>query len=45
MSRILINLTATPYVDLNLANCCTTKGISCTTDPEEIEVMELERYG
>jgi len=45
MSRILTDLTATPYVDWNLGNCCTAKGIGCTTNPEEIEVMELERYG
>ena len=35
---------ATPYVSRNLVNCRTAVGTSCTTNPEEIEVMELEGY-
>ena len=26
-------------------NCYTTVGTSCTTNPQQIEVMELEHYG
>ena len=32
----------TACVSQNLVNCCTTLGTSCTTNPEQIEVMELE---
>ena len=35
---------ATRAVSQNLVNRCTTVGTSCTTNPEEIEVMELEDY-
>jgi len=28
----------------NLVNCCTTVGASCTTNPQHVEVMELEGY-
>ena len=31
-------------VSRNLVNCRTAVGTSCTTNPEEIEVMELEGY-
>ena len=30
------------YVSQNLVNCCTTAGTSCTTNPQQIEIMELE---
>jgi len=32
------------YVSRNLVNCCTTVGTSCPTNPQQIEVMELEHY-
>jgi len=35
---------ATRCVSRNLVNSCTTVGASCTTNREEIEVMELEGY-
>jgi len=35
---------ATRCVSRNLVNCRTAVGTSCTTNPEEIEVMELEGY-
>ena len=35
---------ATRAVSQNLVNRCTTVGTSCTTNPEEIEVMELQDY-
>jgi len=31
-------------VSRNLVNCCTTVG-GCTTNPQQIEVMEVEHYG
>jgi len=34
----------TPYVSRNVVNCCTTVGTVCTTNPQQIEVMELECY-
>ena len=36
---------ATRYVSRNLVNCGTTVGTGCTTNPQQIGVMELERYG
>ena len=35
---------ATCCVSRNLVNCCTTVGTICTTNPQQIEVMELEYY-
>jgi len=35
---------ATRCVRQNLANCCIRVGTACTTNPEQIEVTELERY-
>ena len=35
---------ATRCFSQNLVNCCTAVGTSCTTNQEQIEVMELEGY-
>jgi len=35
---------ATRCISRNLVNRCTTVGRSCTTNPQQIEVMELEDY-
>jgi len=35
---------ATRCVSRHMANCCTTAGTSCTTNREQIAVMELEGY-
>jgi len=34
---------ATRSVSQNLVNCCTTVGTSCTTNSEQIEVLELKQ--
>jgi len=34
----------TSYVSRNLVNYCTTVRTSCTTNPQHIEVIELEGY-
>jgi len=34
----------TRCVSQNLVNCGTTVGTTCTTNPQQIEVMELESY-
>jgi len=36
--------TARRAVSRNLVNCCTTVGTTCTTNREQIEVMQLEGY-
>jgi len=35
---------ATRYISQNLVNCCTTVETSCTANPQQIEVMELDGY-
>ena len=35
----------TRYIKQNLVNCCTIVGTRCTTNPYEIEVMQLEHCG
>jgi len=47
MRRALLPQTgrATLYVSRNVADCCTTVETSCTTNSQQIEVMELEHYG
>jgi len=32
-------------VSWNLVNCCTTAGVCCTINPQQIEVTELDHYG
>ena len=35
---------ATRYISRNLVNCCSTVETSCTANPQQIKVMELEGY-